>query len=470
MDTLIHKLLFRQLTREGLSYDVAPEKLSQWQHFIERVNNTYNEADQERYLLERSMKISSDELTNLKERLESAQHIAKLGYWSLNPITDDFFCSKELYSLFEIDLNTPLSWDKFLQLIHKQDRQPFEKLVETSLRKGIRYECEVRITTYGGNELWFYMAGQPFQQTKHGDYELSGIVMDITTRKKTQEKIDSLQEKLLMSARQAGMADVATSVLHNVGNILNSANVSLELLQENLSAPYHKKLFTLRDMLKNHIDSLPTYLTQDTQGSLIPKYFIAMTDIMEANYLDLIKELTTLNEHVTHIKEIIVMQQGLFGTSGIIAKFSLPEVIDTALQMCGSGVKQKNIEIIKNYNEMPFLVSDKNKLLQILVNIIQNAKDSVSANTSTDNKKIMINIDKFETNKIKIAISDNGIGIPPENFQKIFSFGFTTKKSGHGFGLHSCALAAGEIGGKLEAKNTADHQGAVFSLILPLEN
>ncbi len=466
----MHKLLIRQLNREGLSDQAPPQDLSQWLRFIERVNNTYDQADQERYLLERSMDISSSELLGLNEKLEEAQHIAKLGYWLFDPAANDLIWSKELYALFGIDSALLPSWQDFLRLIHEQDRQNFAELAQKALQDGTNYDCEVRIVHSDTVVHWFYMIAQPFRQPEQDSYGLSGVAMEITARKQAQEKISVLQDELLLTARHAGMAEVATSVLHNVGNILNSTNVSLGLLQENMNKPYYRKLFMLRDMIKKHLSTLVVYLTEDPQGRVIPDYFIAMTDVMEAEHQAFSEELTTLSQHISHIKEIITMQQTLGGAFGVIVKLFLPEMIDTALQMCLGNFSQKNIQIIRDYRETPFMTTDKIKLLQIFVNLIQNAKEAVLANGLVDTKEITITINKINTNEIDITFTDNGVGIRTENLTKIFSFGFTTKKTGHGFGLHNCALAAKELGGALTAKSDGENTGATFTLTLPVKN
>jgi signal transduction histidine kinase len=109
---------------------------------------------------------------------------------------------------------------------------------------------------------------------------------------------------------------------------------------------------------------------------------------------------------------------------------------------------------------------DKHKVLQILVNLIRNAKHSFDG-VKEDKKQITLGITKTD-DRLQIAITDNGIGIPPENLLRIFNHGFTTKKNGHGFGLHSGALTAKELGGTLTAFSEGTGRGSKFTLEFPI--
>jgi signal transduction histidine kinase len=114
---------------------------------------------------------------------------------------------------------------------------------------------------------------------------------------------------------------------------------------------------------------------------------------------------------------------------------------------------------------VPLITVDKHKVLQILVNVVRNAKYACDE-SSNDEKRVTVCV-RVDADEIAIAVSDTGVGIPPENLNRIFSHGFTTRKEGHGFGLHSCALAAKELGGSLRAESAGPGKGATFTLRLP---
>ncbi|HXM74252.1 MAG TPA: ATP-binding protein, partial [Chthoniobacterales bacterium] len=116
---------------------------------------------------------------------------------------------------------------------------------------------------------------------------------------------------------------------------------------------------------------------------------------------------------------------------------------------------------------VPLIRVDRHKVLQILINVIRNAKYALDDVERTD-KKIVISISSPDEQNVQIVISDNGIGISPENLTRVFAHGFTTREGGHGFGLHSGALAARSMGGSLTAASAGIGQGATFTLELPI--
>ncbi len=127
---------------------------------------------------------------------------------------------------------------------------------------------------------------------------------------------------------------------------------------------------------------------------------------------------------------------------------------------------QHGVEIIREFADVPPFNTDKHRVLQILVNLLRNAKHACQDSERTD-KRLTVRITN-EGDRIRVSVNDNGIGIPPENLTRIFNHGFTTKKDGHGFGLHSGALAATELGGSLTAHSDGAGCGATFTLELPV--
>jgi signal transduction histidine kinase len=459
----VHKLLMRQLERLKIAPEHKPETDEQWLTFIERVNNTYMEADQERYLHERSMRISSREMMNLNKKLERAQHIAGLGYWSYDGNTDYTIWSNELFELFHLDpINKPPSFNDFVELVHEQDRFDFIQKVERALNKKIDYECEIRVRNPEGNYRWFRTIGQCLE----ADKQLTGIVIDIHKNKIAEEKIKELNQQISSTARRAGMAEVATTILHNIGNILNSSNVSITLLKNSFKQNYHKKLMKILGIMEQHQTDLAHFLSQDPKGMIIPKYLLALFKIIleedEKNSI----EIDNLVHDLQHINQIVDMQKSISGISNFKEQVYVPELIETALNLTMNSSKN-SIEIIKKFKPIPLIFVDKSKLLQILINVIQNAKDAVLENTSIPIKEIKISLSKKHKNIIEIIIEDNGVGIKVDNLQHIFAFGFTTKKNGHGFGLHSSALSAREMGGSLLAESQGEGYGARFILTFP---
>lgn len=463
-----HKSLQRQLNRLNIKLDELPsDQKKRWEELLQLVNKSYFEADQERYLLERSMEISSRELLELNKSLETAQHMGRLGYWEADIPNNKIFWSKELYLLHGLTPGEPPpKYDPFLQTVHEDDRDHMKDLLEKALVEEGTYANELRIKVANGEYRWFYVTFQSILEKN--SQILRGISLDITERKKAEQEISSLHNQLVFSSRLAGMADVAASTLHNVGNVLNSANVSIEFLKEFISQSKMKEVESLTLLLQKNLSHLSKYIETDPQGKYVPEYMIALLQKVHEEYALFSKEVESMSKHISHVSDIIVTQNDISRASGMMEKVFLPEVIDTAIEMTDFSFEEHNIRIIKSYQKTPFVLTDKVKFLQILINLIRNAKDALVTNTPDEKRTIIISLKEENLdNTLIIKVKDNGVGILPENYTRIFSFGFTTKEHGHGMGLHMSALNAKEMGGSLEVESEGLGKGATFKLTIP---
>lgn len=276
---------------------------------------------------------------------------------------------------------------------------------------------------------------------------------------------EAINQEKLETARQLGMAEVAASVLHNVGNVLNSINVSTNLIAEKVAHSKLDGLENLRTLINDHKQDIGAFITHDPRGSKIPEFLNKLADYWNNEQRMLSDEIIVLTKNIHHIRDIISMQEGLTKIKGFEHIILLDEVISEAILITGLDTANQFI-IEKKYEPIKSIITDKVKLLQILVNIFSNAKDALRE-SSEQRKLIAIKLSKIDKNNIAIEITDNGVGILPKNIKKIFSYGFTTKKTGHGYGLHTCAIAMNEIGGTIRAESKGAGEGATFILEFP---
>jgi C4-dicarboxylate-specific signal transduction histidine kinase len=263
------------------------------------------------------------------------------------------------------------------------------------------------------------------------------------------------------------MAEVATNVLHNVGNVLNSVNVSANVIAEQTEHSKVIGLARLSALVTEHQANLGAFLTNDPRGTRIPRYLAKLAEHLLAERDFALKEIASLRNQIEHIKSIVAMQQSLSRVSGIKEAANVVDLMEDALRMNGTSLQRHGIEVVRDYADVPALNTEKHKILQILVNLVRNAKDSCKSAARQD-KNITLRVANG-AGGIKVSVIDNGLGIAPENMTRIFAHGFTTKKDGHGFGLHSGALAARDLGGSLTAHSDGVDRGAAFTLELPLE-
>ncbi|MBS1828297.1 MAG: HAMP domain-containing protein [Acidobacteria bacterium] len=289
----------------------------------------------------------------------------------------------------------------------------------------------------------------------------------VAAKERAHADLAAAQQRLVDLSRQAGMAEVATGVLHNVGNVLNSVNVATTLVLEKIQQSRVQKLATVVGLLQQHEHSVAEFLQSDEKGRHVVPYLSKLSEHMLKERDSMLTELGNLSRHVGHIKEIVAAQQGYATTAGFVEKVSLRKLAEDAIALSIDGLDRHGIKIHSHIEDLPELLTDKHKVLQILLNLLRNAKDATKASGRQD-KEIQLRIGQAETGGIRIQISDNGIGMRSEDLQRVFQHGFTTKSGGHGFGLHSGALAAKDLGGNLSVQSDGPGLGATFTLDLPL--
>lgn len=302
------------------------------------------------------------------------------------------------------------------------------------------------------------------------DGRQTGLVInfrDISERERAEASLAEANARLFATSRQAGMAEVATSILHNVGNVLNSVSVSSEVVASKVRQFRIGSLEKLAALIQEHSADLTTFLTQDPRGKEVPAYLLKLIGQLAEPQKGILEELESLRKNIEHIKEIVSMQQSYARESGVMEMLSLSELIDDAIRINAAGFTRHELSLIRDIRDDRPVCTDRHKVLQILVNLLGNAKYAVSQ--SPGDKKLTVRVTRDENDTIQISIIDNGIGIASENITRIFQYGFTTKKDGHGFGLHSGALAARELGGRLTAHSAGLGHGATFTLDLPAQ-
>jgi len=292
-----------------------------------------------------------------------------------------------------------------------------------------------------------------------------GISKDLTQQKEFEVELEKTNKQLVHASRHAGMAEVATNVLHNVGNVLNSVNTSFSQVQEITSRTNLENIDKLADIIDENAQT-PNFLQEDPRGKQVSSYLKKFASQMTKDRATIEKELTSTKRHLEHIKTIVAMQQQFATSSQMIEETNLCELLEDAVSISSSSLIRHNINLVREYSEDISVSVDRHQVLQILVNLIRNAKHACQAADRPD-LQIKISVSQSEETT-SISITDNGIGIAPENLLNLFNHGFTTKKNGHGFGLHSGANCAKSMGGSLVASSEGLGHGATFTLSLPV--
>ena len=341
----MHTVLARQLRRLGLEASTAPPTQESWHQFIHRVDRTYRDADQDRYRLERSLELCSEEMQ------------ARLS----------------------------------------------------QLRK--------------------------------------------------------MQADMVETSRRAGMADVAVNVIHNVGNVLNSVNVSAAIIARAVGSTTNRGAERAIALLRAQ-ERPGQFLDEDPRGKKLLTYLEQICERMRAEREEILAELDALSKNVDHIKTIVSQQQSQARSASTMERIALTELLDDGIRAARlESIDGRPVEIVREYQDLLVVEIDRHKVYQIIVNLLTNARDALE--DSQGPLRVMLRATRRGKDWVVIEIRDSGVGIAPENASRIFAHGFTTKAQGHGFGLHSSSCAAMELGGKLTVQSEGVGHGALFTLTLP---
>jgi PAS domain S-box-containing protein len=293
------------------------------------------------------------------------------------------------------------------------------------------------------------------------------FLRDISARKESADELERVHKQLMIASRQAGMAEVATNVLHNVGNILNSVNISASLVTERVKQSKAPGVSRLAALLQEKGSAVGDFLVNDERGKRIPEYLTSLGEQLLSDQKMALEELASLRDNLEHIKDTVAMQQSYAKLCGVTETVAVVDLVEDSLRLNAGAFVRHGVTLRREFGEVPPITVDKHKVLQILVNLVRNAKYACDESGKSD-KLITLRVEKAPAG-VRICVIDNGVGIPAENMSRLFTHGFTTRADGHGFGLHSGALAAQELGGSLRVTSEGPGRGAAFILELPLD-
>jgi PAS domain S-box-containing protein len=407
-------------------------------------------------------------LTLSQQKMEALIHSIDGIVWERTPDTFRYtFISRQSESILGYTPQTWLEQSNFwAEKLYPVDAAKAIHTGHEMATRGEPYSFEYRMLAADGGIVWIRESGMVrFENGKPA--AMRGIFQNITQHKLDAEQMDKLNRQLVEASRSAGMADVATGVLHNVGNVLNSVSVSATVVAERLRRSKIDKLCRASAMLRQQNGHLAEFLTNDPKGKLIPEFIGTVSDELAIEQSELIQKMKSVGENIEHIKEIVAMQQSYARVSGVFENLAVKDLVEDALRLNIGAFERHQIELIREFEDnVPTVCVDRHKFLQIFINLLRNAKHAVQ-DVNERERRITIRVGLAAPGTVKIIVGDNGIGISKENITKIFNHGFTTKKEGHGFGLHSGANAAKEMGGSLTAQSDGPGKGAELTLLLP---
>ena len=289
---------------------------------------------------------------------------------------------------------------------------------------------------------------------------------EVEAKERARTELAQAQQHLMELSRRSGMAEVATGVLHNVGNVLNSINVGTSVIGEKMRGVRLDNLASAIKLLEENAHDLSHFVSSDPKGQRLLPYLAKLTQHLQMERQQILQEVDALTTHVDHVKEIVATQQDYAKTSALVEMVSLPKVVEDAYRMVEPSFQRHYVKFRAEYHNVPNVPVARHKVIDILVNLFSNAKQAVIDQKGPE-RLVHVTVEPNGEQYVRVIVKDTGVGLPPENLTRIFAHGFTTKPDGHGFGLHSGALAAQQMGGSLRAESEGVGRGATFILELP---
>jgi two-component system, NtrC family, sensor kinase len=307
------------------------------------------------------------------------------------------------------------------------------------------------------------------QEVQHREEALRQANQGLEQR--VDERTHELKEahkRLVDVARQSGMAEIATNVLHNVGNVLNSIHTSATLAKDRLTHLRLEQVTRVASMFEERKEDLPVFLTTDERGRKLTPYLRQLGETLVEERERINTLLEDVDRYTAHIGTIVKLQQNYARAPALNELIRVEELIQDALRMQDAAISQHKVKVELQLASLPPLLIDKHKVLMILVNLISNARHAM-VDTPESERRLTIQVEPPVDGRIRLKVSDTGIGIASELLTSIFQRGFTTRSDGHGFGLHSSALAAQHLNGTLSAHSEGPGKGASFTLEVPYQ-
>lgn len=279
-------------------------------------------------------------------------------------------------------------------------------------------------------------------------------------------QLEEAQKQLIAQAHESGMAEIAVGVLHNIGNALVSVRTNLWELGQLAEVGAVEKVEKLYELLCANKDDLATFFSSP-KGLSALEYLGEVVALLAKEKDDLDTLTLEMEDSIHHIDNVIHSQQEHAKGVHYVEQLAAEDLVYKAVNMQSSNLVLEGVNIdVKLLNHLEPIVTSRTMIMQVFINIIKNAAEAMKDNPTVTEGSLLIRIWQ-EKDRMYFSFRDTGPGIPEDMLDSIFSHGYTSKKYGNGYGLHSSAGFVMSLGGKMKAENV-EGGGAVFTVELPL--
>jgi NO-binding membrane sensor protein with MHYT domain/two-component sensor histidine kinase len=402
-----------------------------------------------------------------KNLLGLATRAAGISSWEQDIDTRiTLWTENEIESLRAAGVDSQQHPNAIREMTHPEDRSVQNDAVRKALAEG-KDICAFRFRVVAPDHKIVHLESHAriFCDEQGAPVRILGVSWDVTEQIMQEERRRELQQQLRDASRDAGMAEVATGVLHSVGNVLNSLGVSASLVQARLRDSRIGNVRRVASLLTGQGEQLAKFLSTDESGRQIPGYLAQLGETLDVENKRLQSEAEAIATHVGHIRAIVAAQQTNARRGGVTEAVDVAELMDSTVAIYFTMTAE--VSIRREYQAVPAVILDRHKLIQILANLLSNARHALK-DLNGGQRVLTLRICADERGSLVLEVRDSGAGISATAREHLFEFGFTTKKDGHGFGLHTSAILAKELGGELTGHSDGPGRGAQFVLRLPL--
>jgi signal transduction histidine kinase len=404
------------------------------------------------------------ELEALSVRFGIATRAAHAGVWEWRERTDVSWWNDTMFGIYGLPpASSPPNFSAVCNMIHPDDLPTAMAIWGSALNGSGEIRAQFRVMRPDGTVAHVEQAAVLLTDPGTSDRRVVGITLDVSERVAAEQRERLLQKQLREASHQSGMAEVATGVLHNVGNVLNSLGVSSSTVRARLRMSQLERLERVAALIDTNQHALGEFFVNDPRGRRLPEYLTALAGQLRQDVGDLDHELDAIDDHVHYLCKIVQAQQSFAKGSGAEEAVNVRELLETALTL--KGQELRSAQITRDIPDLPEVWTNRYKLLQVVVNFVANASDAIAGN-EPGKRQIAVRA-HLTGDWLEIAVQDSGVGMAAELLDRVWEFGFTTKTHDHGFGLHSSALAAQQLGGSVAASSAGPGQGACFSVKIP---
>ena len=362
---------------------------------------------------------------------------------------------------------TPDKWSNDYGFFFPDRATPFPA-DELPLARALKGETSDEVEMFVRNPevpdgVFISVSGRPLQE--EDGTERGGVIVfrDVTHR--------VVAEEALTQAFAQGQLEIVETIVHNIGNAINSVTVGINVLQENLVGnQLMDHFFTFADAVKAHQEDWVDYIKDDPQGQRVLPFIIGVAADFTDQNREVVETLERVSERVTHINDIIRTQKSSNQPSMMWKEINLQKAILSAVKLQQDSMDKRGIQADVNCENAPEKIRiQESQFHQMLVNLVKNSIEAIDelARSGGFNETPHISVKAYISEDfLCLDVTDNGIGIAPENLKLIFSAGYTTKESGTGLGLHSSANFVIGSGGKIYPLSEGIGKGTTMRIML----